>query len=87
VLAEYAQTLLPERPEDIFSDELVATLRRIHAIDSSHATARFFLGVVESRAGNAAAARAMWEPLLARLPQDSELAAELRKRIESLPTR
>ncbi|HZX81506.1 MAG TPA: tetratricopeptide repeat protein, partial [Lysobacter sp.] len=48
-----------------FDDAAVALLRRALAVDPRHQRSRWFLGVAQRQAGNAAEAAATWQSLLA----------------------
>ncbi len=59
-------------------------MRQIIGLEPQNAVALWFLGLAEHQAGNAGKASALWERLLARLPQKSQERAALAKRIEML---
>ncbi len=54
------------------------------AHDPADLAARFYLALAEAQAGNAKGAIEMWQKIAADQPNDSELRAELRRRIEEV---
>lgn len=85
VLVDLGQALLARHGKDRdLPAPFVAVMRRIIGLDASNAVALWFLGLAEHEAGNASKAAALWERLLARLPEKSRERAVLAKRIEML---
>jgi cytochrome c-type biogenesis protein CcmH len=85
ILSDYAQTwgdeLADGRP---LPPDYVALMRRILALDPDYADALWFVGLAEIEAGNRAAAIALWDRLVQRLPADSAEGREVRARLERL---
>jgi cytochrome c-type biogenesis protein CcmH len=86
VLLDYARALFPpggaiERPPETF----IALMRRINALDANVPEPLFWLGIDAANRGDTAEARAKWTALLARVPGDSPVAVELKRRLEALP--
>ena len=85
VLVDLGQALLARHGKDReLPEPFVAVMRRINGFDPRNAVALWFLGLAEHEAGNAGKASALWERLLARLPEKSRERAALAKRIEML---
>lgn len=85
VLVDLGQALLARHGKDRdLPPPFVAVMRRIIGLDPQNAVALWFLGLAEHEAGNAGKASALWERLLARLPEKSRERAALAKRIEML---
>jgi cytochrome c-type biogenesis protein CcmH len=84
-LLRYAEAMLAaqaagSRPPPEFAD----LARRIRVLDPASLQGLFFAGLAEKDAGNADAARTLWEDLLRQLPEDSPLHAEVRRRLDAL---
>ena len=85
VLVDLGQALLARHGKDReLPPRFVGVMRRIIGLEPQNAVALWFLGLAEHQAGNAGKASALWERLLARLPQKSQERAALAKRIEML---
>ncbi len=81
LLAEAAQARALANDKRLFDAEAIALLQRALEIEPGHQRARWFLGIAQRQAGDAAAAAATWEPLLAQV--DAATAASLRKEIDT----
>ena len=82
ITADYADFLLslsPARP----TPETVALFRKVHAADPDHPGALWALGVAAYQAEDFGRAVEYWEQLLALLPPEHELAAELRRALDA----
>jgi len=85
VLVDLGQALLVQHGKDRdLPPRFVAVMRRIEGLEPQNAVALWFLGLAEHEAGNADKATALWQRLLARLPEKSKERAALAKRIEML---
>ena len=80
VLAEAAESRALAAPEHRFDEQAVALLRHALDVQPTHQRARWFLGIAQRQAGDAAAAAATWQPLLAVV--DAKAAAPLREQID-----
>ena len=76
---EWVEALLRTSPERRFTPEAVSLLERALAADPQNQRALFFYGLYQRQSGQAAAAVATWEKLLALL--DAGTSNELRKQI------
>lgn len=81
VLTEAAETRARAHPQRLFDERAVAMLRRALALQPAHQRARWFLGIAQRQAGEAAEAARTWEPLLAAV--DAATAATLRPQIDA----
>ncbi|GHA71358.1 tetratricopeptide repeat protein [Cognatilysobacter bugurensis] len=81
VLTEAAETRARAHPQRLFDDAAVAMLRRALQLQPAHQRARWFLGISQRQAGQAADAARTWEPLLAVV--DPSTAATLRPQIDA----
>lgn len=84
VLTEAAETRARSNPQRRFDDTSVAMLRRALELQPAHQRARWFLGIAQRQAGDAAEAARTWEPLLAMV--DATTAATLRPQIDAART-
>jgi cytochrome c-type biogenesis protein CcmH len=84
VLLELADLHAPAAPADPLSPMFVETLRRVVALDPRHVQALFFLGMDAFRREDRPVARRHWEALLAVLPPEAPVAADIRRRLETL---
>jgi cytochrome c-type biogenesis protein CcmH len=85
ILSDYAQTWGDELGEGRpLPPDYVALMRRILALDPDYADALWFVGLAEIETGNRAAAIALWQRLVQRLPADSPEGREVRARLERL---
>ena len=85
VRQEYAALVVEGLPENApLPPRLVAVMRELLAIDPQSPDALYFLGVAEAQAGRKAAARGLWNRLLALLPPDSPARGEVIQQIEGL---
>lgn len=80
VLAEAAESRALAAPEHHFDARAVALLRHALDVQPTHQRARWFLGIAQRQAGDAAAAATTWQPLLDVV--DAKAAAPLREQIE-----
>lgn len=80
VLAEAAESRALAAPGHHFDEQAVALLRHALDVQPTHQRARWFLGIAQRQAGDAAAAAATWQPLLAVV--DAKAAAPLREQID-----
>lgn len=81
---EYAEARALADPQRRFDDEAVAALQRVLQRAPQHQRARWFLGIAQRQAGDAAAAARTWEPLLSVV--DAATAASLRPQIDAART-
>lgn len=79
VLVEAAEARALAAPGHRFDAQGTAWLRDALQRDPAHQRARWFLGIAQRQAGDAAAAARTWEPLLANV--DANTAAPLREQI------
>ena len=79
VLVEAAEARALAAPEHRFDAQGLGWLRHALELQPDHQRARWFLGIAQRQAGDAAAAARTWEPLLARV--DATTAAPLREQI------
>lgn len=85
VLSDYATILFEGiKPGDKLSPAFVAVMARILAVDPNHPDALWFTGVAEAEAGRRAAAVALWQRLVDRLPANAPERAEIQAQIEQL---
>ena len=80
VLVEAAEARALATPEHRFDPQAVALLQHALALQPQHQRARWFLGIAQRQAGDAAAAAATWQPLLDLV--DAKAAAPLRQQVE-----
>lgn len=80
VLVEAAEARALSAPEHRFDAQGVAWLTHALELQPEHQRARWFLGIAQRQAGDAAAAARTWEPLLAQV--DPATAAPLRQQID-----
>jgi cytochrome c-type biogenesis protein CcmH len=64
--------------------ELLAVMTRLHALDPDQPTALWVLGAEAASRGDAAAARGYWQPLLARIPPDTQAHRALQSELDAL---
>lgn len=81
VLTEAAETRARSRDDRGFDDESVSMLQHALAQQPHHQRARWFLGIAQRQAGDAAAAVATWQPLLSQV--DAATALTLRPQINA----
>ena len=81
VLVEAAEARALAAPEHRFDATGIGMLEHALAVDPRHQRARWFLGIAQRQAGNAAAAARTWEPLLSQVGAGT--AAPLREQIEA----
>jgi len=79
LLAEAAEARARIHPERRFDTEAVAMLEHAVAVDPRHQRARWFLGIAQRQAGQAADAVRTWEPLLGMV--DAATATSLREQV------
>ena len=60
-------------------------MRRVLALDPQNPLALFYLGQAAAQAGDAAAARAHWQLLLAQVPADAPERAQIQRLLDQLP--
>ncbi|MBU0724424.1 MAG: c-type cytochrome biogenesis protein CcmI [Alphaproteobacteria bacterium] len=63
----------------------LAIMQRVQELSPEHPEALFFLGQAAAQSGDSATARRFWTRLLAAVPADSPLHAELTQRLNALP--
>jgi cytochrome c-type biogenesis protein CcmH len=80
VLAEAAESRALAAPEHRFDAQAVSLLQHALQVQPAHQRARWFLGVAQRQAGDAAAAAATWQSLLGVV--DAKAAAPLREQID-----
>lgn len=86
VQLDYASALIVGRPDldrDLPTD-FVSTVKRIRTLDASNPLGLFYGGMVERAEGRPEAARALWQQVLALLPEGSPQRADLQKQIDAL---
>ena len=71
LVAEAQALMAGHSMTDPISDQVVALLKRVIAIDPSNPAATWYLGLRAAQDGDFAEARANWQRLLAALPADS----------------
>jgi len=81
LLVEAAETRALAAPEHRFDATGIAMLEHALAVDPRHQRARWFLGIAQRQAGDAAAAARTWEPLLSQVAAST--AAPLREQVEA----
>ncbi|MDA0704297.1 MAG: c-type cytochrome biogenesis protein CcmI [Proteobacteria bacterium] len=64
--------------------ELLAVMTRLHVLDPEQPTALWVLGAEAASRGDAAAAREYWQPLLARIPPDTQAHRALQRELDAL---
>jgi cytochrome c-type biogenesis protein CcmH len=79
VLVEAAEARALAAPQRRFDPAAIALLEHALVVQPRHQRARWFLGIAQRQAGDAAAAAATWEPLLDEA--DASAAAPLREQI------
>ncbi|MBT6116790.1 MAG: c-type cytochrome biogenesis protein CcmI [Rhodospirillaceae bacterium] len=95
-----AATLAPEDPEiaALYADalfqvagqaevpppELLEAMTRLNALDPQHPTALWVLGAEAAARGDADTARDYWQPLIERIPPDTEAHRALRRQLDAL---
>ncbi len=79
LLTSVAESRAMNDPQRRFDAEAVAMLEHAVQVQPMHQRARWFLGIARRQAGDAAAAAAVWEPLLAVV--DDSTARPLREQI------
>lgn len=85
VLSDYASALFDRVPRaERLSADFVAVMRRILDLDPNHGDALWFVGLAEAEAGRRAAAVALWQRLVERLPAGSQERQEVQAQIERL---
>jgi len=84
VLLELAEFHAPASPSEPLGQVFVETLRKVLDLRPDNVQALFFLGMDAYRRDDRLSARRYWEKLLAVLPADAPVAAEIRRRLESL---
>lgn len=81
VLVEAAESRALAAPQRVFDPQSVAQLRRALQLQPAHQRARWFLGIAQRQAGDAAGAARTWEALLSQV--DAGTAGTLRPEIDS----
>lgn len=84
LLVEAAQARMRANTQRALDQEAVQLLRHALELQPAHQRARWFLGVAQRQAGQAAEAAATWEPLLAQV--EAATAASLRTQIDAART-
>jgi cytochrome c-type biogenesis protein CcmH len=84
VLLELAEFHAPASPAEPLGMVFVETLRKVLDLRPDNVQALFFLGMDAYRRDDRLSARRYWEKLLEVLPADAPVAAEIRRRVESL---
>lgn len=65
-------------------DAFAPTVEKVRALDPENPLGLYFAGLAAATDGDAAAARALWTKVLARLPEGSAERADLQRRIDAL---
>jgi len=81
---DYADALLAAAPDEL-SPAAEQQMRRVLALDPRNPAALFHLGQAAAQAGDAAAARAHWQLLLAQVPADAPERAQIQRLLDQLP--
>jgi cytochrome c-type biogenesis protein CcmH len=81
---DYADALLAAAPDEL-SPAAKQQMRRVLELDPRNPAALFHLGQAAAQAGDAAAARAHWQLLLAQVPPDAPERAQIQRLIDQLP--
>ncbi|MDE2184473.1 MAG: c-type cytochrome biogenesis protein CcmI [Alphaproteobacteria bacterium] len=68
-------------------DDLVATMRKVMALDPSNASALYIVGLAERKAGNTAKARDLWAKALVNAGNDPTAVAAIRARLAETDTK
>lgn len=84
VLLELADLHAPASPADPLTPMFIETLHRVIALDPRHVQSLFFLGMDAFRREDRPSAKRHWEALLTVLPPDAPVAADIRRRLETL---
>jgi cytochrome c-type biogenesis protein CcmH len=84
VLLELADLHAPASPADPLTPMFIETLRRVIVLDPRHVQSLFFLGMDAFRREDRPSAKRHWEALLTVLPPDAPVAADIRRRLETL---
>jgi cytochrome c-type biogenesis protein CcmH len=85
VLSDYAGALFERVPRgEKLPEDFVAVMRRILDVDPNHGDALWFVGLAEAEAGRRAAAVALWQRLVERLPPGSKEHHEVQAQIDRL---
>lgn len=80
----YAQAILDaQKPGEALPPAFAETVARIRALEPQNRIGLFLAGVAELAAGRPDGARALWEELLAQLPEGSPERAELERRLDA----
>jgi len=72
LLAEAQALMAGHSPAEPMSDQVVALLTRVVAVDPDNLAASWYLGLHAAQQGNFAEARAKWQKLLVALPEGSD---------------
>jgi cytochrome c-type biogenesis protein CcmH len=81
---DYADALLAAAPNEL-SPAAEQQMRRVLALDPQNPAALFYVGQAAAQAGDAAAARAHWQRLIAQVPPDAPERAQIQRMIDQLP--
>ena len=81
---DYADALLAAAPDQL-SPAAEQQMRRVLALDPQNPMALFHLGQAAVQAGDAAAARAHWQLLLAQVPASAPERAQIQRLLDQLP--
>lgn len=85
VLSDYAGALFARQPQgEKLPPEFVGVMKRILDLDSNNGDALWFVGLAEAEAGRRAAAVALWQRLVERLPAGSPERQEVQAQIDRL---
>jgi len=88
VLLTEAQALMAgHAPTDPMSDQVVALLKRVSALDPNNPAATWYLGLHAAQQGNFAEARSDWQRLLALLPPESDEHKTVAAALEAIKSR
>lgn len=79
-LLALAEAQLLAAPEGALPAEFVGTMRKVLAVDANNPQALYYVGLAESKAGNATKAQDMWAKALKTLPPGDPLAMEIHHR-------
>lgn len=81
----YADALFGRlKPGDPLPANFVALMRHILELDPNHGDALWFVGLAEAQAGHHAAAIALWQRLVDKLPKDAKERGQIEAQIEKL---
>ena len=86
LLAAYGEALV-RSANGVVTPEAESVFKALYAANPKDVEARYFLGFADAERGQDKAAIALWQSVLADLPQNSPLAHDLKDRLASLESR